>query len=870
MLFIVAGQTSPILFSAVKMPLGAPVYNFQGPVVTGISLLTGGSTTSASALPLRIAGGLMIDLSASAYDPVKYVWDNKATNGPISYQNGDFGVVPLTGGQTNNPPTLQTINNVTAVVFTFDSGQSLSTLSTPSQSGNGVAPATLFSGMWGGSTWTLEALVYPIQPDLYSKANEVNTESPFFQWGNRPAPTCQGGFLSVGHHPIWGAGGHFNCDIYWSGGPSVVQIEDGAVTGYRPTPNQWHHLVSTYTGNPNPNPALAPVPGGSTLMSVFIDGQLSTAVPRSLSIVASTYIHIGSWFNTAGGTTGGSVTLAQQASCGIAMFRAHTGVLSAADVAYNYAQLSATLLASGAVGFGAPSANVMSLATAGFQQLMLTGYNFNPPSVGASGPLNTGTTVSYTAVSPLSPNQTILYPAGLDTSRSNSTNLVSGTYACRSRHNRSSGWCLCDAPPTPTPIPPHAQPRLQVIITSPGVGPSISFIITAASGPEGTTLPPVVAQTAPIAAYAAPAISAFSPLGTWAPGPTASANGGDNFALTGTSFGPLTLPGIPQYMPVVKYAKPSGGFLAVNCARSATSPQTILTCQTAPGAGKGWILYVCAGQSGQCSTPSGATPPSISYAAPVITSIFGALMMNTAGGESLVALGTGFGSPSTIGQYTVLLQYGPAALAAAGTWLYNGTLCTLASVSSSSMAMQIGCETVPGIGGTGFVARVVVGDTPSNTLAGTGLGFAAPVLQNIVGPGAVSGSTAGNQVVNITGINFGYSTAVLNVTYSLQLQGPVPGVTTVGLGGSFSPNTVNYKPLSCAITIPHTQITCLTTAGAGTDMWWTVVVNGVENAYPTSSYAAPIVTSYQLLDGAGGAQPAPSRTSPTQMRMRRF
>ena len=38
--------------------------------------------------------------------------------------------------------------------------------------------------------------------------------------------------------------GFFNCDIYWSSGPSTVQIVDGATTGFRPTSNVWHHTVS--------------------------------------------------------------------------------------------------------------------------------------------------------------------------------------------------------------------------------------------------------------------------------------------------------------------------------------------------------------------------------------------------------------------------------------------------------------------------------------------------------------------------------------------------------------------------------------------------------------------------------------------------
>ena len=80
------------------------------------------------------------------------------------------------------------------------------------------------------------------------------------------------------------AGGSYFCDIYWSPGPNTVFLnDDSSTSGYRPIPNTWHHLVWTYTGA-----------SSTAILSVYVDGQLSTAVGRQLAIIQVPYIHLGS------------------------------------------------------------------------------------------------------------------------------------------------------------------------------------------------------------------------------------------------------------------------------------------------------------------------------------------------------------------------------------------------------------------------------------------------------------------------------------------------------------------------------------------------------------------------------------------------
>lgn len=202
LLFFGSGA-SPFPLRAANPPNN--VFAFAGPVVTSVSVLTGGSSTSGSALPLKKAGPLMIDLTATDYDAAHSLWDNHATPGAPSTSNGDFGVLSFPGGQRDIAPTAAVVGSIQSVVFTFGTKQTLSTLSTPT-GGPGLASPSLFQGMYGGNAWTVEALVYPQQPSLTSEAYETGAEMSFFQWGQRPANNCNGGHLGLGHNPVYGAG----------------------------------------------------------------------------------------------------------------------------------------------------------------------------------------------------------------------------------------------------------------------------------------------------------------------------------------------------------------------------------------------------------------------------------------------------------------------------------------------------------------------------------------------------------------------------------------------------------------------------------------------------------------------------------------
>ena len=202
-----------------------------------VSFLTQPVGNATSTGPARIAGSLLIDLQALDYQTGTSMWDNRATPGPQSTANGDFGIMVFGGTMQNLPPGVSTYDGQPGVTFDWrvdNLGKSLSTDASPA----------LFDGMFGGNPWSTEVWIRHF--DAESPGSQ---ESPYFEWGVRPGNSCNSAFLSVGHHPVWGAGGHWNCDTAYSQtGQATVQVQDGGNTGWKPTANVWHHIVVTYGG----------------------------------------------------------------------------------------------------------------------------------------------------------------------------------------------------------------------------------------------------------------------------------------------------------------------------------------------------------------------------------------------------------------------------------------------------------------------------------------------------------------------------------------------------------------------------------------------------------------------------------------------
>ena len=145
---------------------------------------------------------------------------------------------------------------------------------------------------------------------------------PVYQYGPRAASPCQSLFVGVGSQVAYGAGGAYSCDIYYSDVPGSTTLVP-QYNGYSLTLRQWHHVAWTYTGLTN-----TPV----NVWSLYVDGKISTVVPsRVLNILRNPTGHIiGAFKSTAGAYTVGNFAISK--------LRIHDGCLTAAEVAYNFAQ----------------------------------------------------------------------------------------------------------------------------------------------------------------------------------------------------------------------------------------------------------------------------------------------------------------------------------------------------------------------------------------------------------------------------------------------------------------------------------------------------------------------------------------------------
>lgn len=100
---------------------------------------------------------------------------------------------------------------------------------------------------------------------------------------------------------------------------------------------------------------------------------------------------------------------------------------------------------------------------------------------------------------------------------------------------------------------------------------------------------------------------------------------------------------------------------------------------------------------------------------------------------------------------------------------------------------------------------------------------------------------------DIEGFNFGSDARVLNVTYTSLLYVASDFTGVVPRGGH-----VIYSPLgNCLITVPHHRLQCTLSAGGGQGLTWSPVVDGQVSVSPTTSYAAPVITSLALLPQGG-------------------
>lgn len=245
-----------------------------------------------------------------------------------------------------------------------------------------------------------------------------------------------------------------------------------------------------------------------------------------------------------------------------------------------------------------------------------------------------------------------------------------------------------------------------------------------------------------------------------------------------------------------------------------------VVCRTVPGVGANFVWHL----SGAGTDGVGRGPRTRSaYEAPVLLdlSVIGQLFTDTDGGGVLVLNGSGFG---------------------ASTADVDGVVCTpSAALQESSVAT--GCVVTVQHAGVQCVAPPLRGSSGVCVLSvgGQRTGLAAilsTALPVITGVALVQWNTTcgsnvtlcaqGGDTVLMTGENFG----------------PVVDGVFVSCGGSYA--------RECSLYVPHSAVLCVTPAGGGARLAWTISIMGVVSApFVALSYSPPEILSFVPLPGAG-------------------
>jgi hypothetical protein len=396
-------------------------------------------------------------------------------------------------------------------------------------------------------------------------------------------------------------------------------------------------------------------------------------------------------------------------------------------------------------------------------------------------------------------------------------------------------------------------PHVQILCTtSEGVGGGHSWNVAVGKQDQDAATSAMTASTL---------TSSYSrvTLTQWSSPATAAAldtRGGQVLTAIGDFFGPVGTNNLATatYENGALSGFGAGPFLAVPC--NVTVAHTEMQCTTVQGVGHSHYWNFTVGAQGMVEG-TGETILTTSYRPPAlrqVTADTASKLFSTAGGEFALLSGFNFGPPlSSAPSNTASATYGNPLLADAGFALMGDTY---AAVDCEVMSFtEARCKTVEGLGYSQRWTFTVGGQTwPSAGLNLTFVGEAVnasrvetsyhpPEVTNLKGPGGAVSSedgwshvlllAAGGEKVVLNGTNFGPA-GFLNtfrVTYANR--------RLEGLAGS------RYTPSSCFVSTAHSQITCVSAAGVGSNHSWALTVGNqtaiAAGAATLTSYLAPQV-----------------------------
>ena len=383
------------------------------------------------------------------------------------------------------------------------------------------------------------------------------------------------------------------------------------------------------------------------------------------------------------------------------------------------------------------------------------------------------------------------------------------------------------------------------IHTAEGIGKNLPFKIYA--GLQESYDSPVTIS------YAPPVISAIlPPTGSTYTMGTLSTLGGEDFIITGANFGPINV--MPQELrytstqtvPIEGVSTSVLFSYAPNCVKSTDALQahSRLVCKTAPGVGKLHAMVITVGNQTTTST----TPNILSYLPPVVTSLDGegTFLADTQGGQKVNLKGLNMG-PLSMGDTT---PNAALSVPISATYGVTGTeYVSVGCIVSSVDATMLTCLTAPGTG-KGHIWKLTVGGQAAPVYLGN-TSYAPPVITAFTRTEIDSATglplptntykTNGLEAVIIDGKNFG-PTLVANkfgAVYTLSLRENKTEYNTF-VGGNDNAQ-ITFPATQCIMSTPHFQLICKTTPGAGTELGWTITVDGQPSTQPVIAYGAPII-----------------------------
>ena len=122
-------------------------------------------------------------------------------------------------------------------------------------------------------------------------------------------------------------------------------------------------------------------------------------------------------------------------------------------------------------------------------------------------------------------------------------------------------------------------------------------------------------------------------------------------------------------------------------------------------------------------------------------------------------------------------------------------------------------------------ARNIGGQDSEWTAATLTTNYAPPVITGLVGPGARDAPARGGARLTISGVNFGEGKGTLSAVWNTDEY-----------------DAQRLHATDCEVTVPHSEIVCLTPMGAvGTAIDWNVVVDAQISTRPSATAAPPVI-----------------------------